>query len=91
MNDNVLGDDQPLRYSKEYVTNNTVRYEDYFSLNLRVDYRQSLGFADLVAFIDVINILGNKNTNSVGFNERTGEDIEDEGSAFPLIGLRFEF
>jgi len=91
VNTNVLGSDQPLRFSKEYVTNNTIRFDDYVSLNLRVDYRRSLGFADLIAFLDITNALGNANTNSVGFNERTGEDVENEGNAFPLIGLRFEF
>jgi len=89
--ENVLGDGEPLRYSRETVAKNTGRYSGYSSLNFRADYRRSIGRADLIAFIDVINILEAENPSSAEFNERSGKNEVEEGEAFPLLGLRFEW
>ena len=91
INENVLGDGQALRFSKEAISNNTERYDGFFSVNARVDYRRSLGPADLVAFIDIINLTASENPNQQIFNERTGAVTIDEGSAFPLAGFRLEW
>ncbi|MFC3155958.1 TonB-dependent receptor [Gilvimarinus japonicus] len=91
VNDNVLGDGEPLRYSKETISNNTERYDSYSSVNIRVDYRRDLGPMDVIAFVDIINVLGAENPNNSEFNERTGEDTPEEGSMLPLLGLRFEW
>lgn len=91
IHDNVLGDGEPLRYSKEFTSNNTKRYGTYSSLNLRIDYRRNIGRTNIVAFFDVINLLGAKNPNSETFNERTGEDEPEEGGALPLVGFRLEW
>lgn len=88
---NVLGDGQPLRFSKENITQNTQRYNSYSSLNMRVDYRRTLGPTDVIAFIDIINVTGASNPSNAQFNERTGENTVGEGNAFPLLGLRFEW
>ena len=50
-----------------------------------------LGRADLIAFIDVINILEAENPSTAEFNERSGKNEVEEGEAFPLLGLRFEW
>ncbi|WP_096084721.1 TonB-dependent receptor [Agaribacterium haliotis] len=86
-----LGPGQPLRYSKEITTQNDQRFDAYNSLNVRVDYERTLGPTTVVAFVDVINLLGSANENQSGFNERTGEVPDSDGSAFPLVGLRFDF
>ena len=91
INENVLGDGEPLRFSKEIVGNNDERFDTFQSLNFRADYRRSAGFADIIAFIDIINLLGSENPNEASFNERTGKDTVEEGNAFPLVGLRLEF
>lgn len=91
VHENVLGDGQPLRFSKENITQNTQRYDSYSSLNMRVDYRRTLGAVDVIAFFDVINVLGASNPSNADFNERTGEVDVGEGDAFPLFGLRFEW
>ena len=91
INDNVLGDGEPLRYSKETISNNTERYGSYSSVNVRVDYRRDLGPVDVIAFVDIINLFGAENPNNSDFNERTGEDTPEEGSMLPLLGLRFEW
>ena len=86
----VLGDDQPLRYSKELTTRNTRRGDDYQALNLRVDYRRPLGWLDLVAFLDVINVVGGDGASPPEFNPRTGFDVTEDGEALPIIGLILE-
>lgn len=89
--ENVLDDGASLRYSRETIADNTGRYSGYSSFNFRADYRRSLGSADLIAFIDVINLLGAENPSSADFNERTGKNEVEEGETFPLLGLRFEW
>jgi hypothetical protein len=88
---NVLGDGNPLRYSRETIEQNTDRYDSFNSLNFRMDYRRPLGNADLIVFIDVINALGSKNPANSEFNPLSGEVVEEDGEAFPLFGLRLEW
>lgn len=91
IHENVLGDAMPLRYSKEIISNNTERFDSFSSLNIRLDYRRSFGRTQLIAFVDVINLLGADNPSSEEFNERTGENVIEDGESIPLIGLRFEW
>ncbi len=86
----MLGAGQPLRYSKELTQRNALRLDDSHSLNIRVDYRRTLGPVDLVAFLDVINVYGGPGGGSQEFDPRRGVIVEDEGEAFPIIGLIFE-
>jgi hypothetical protein len=88
---NVLGDGNPLRYSRETIEQNTDRYESFNSLNFRMDYRRPLGNSDLILFIDVINALGSGNPGNSEFSPLVGEIAEEEGEALPLFGLRFEW
>jgi hypothetical protein len=90
IHDDVLGPDQPLRYSKELTRTNAERLENYHSLNFRVDYRQPLGWIDLIAFIDVINVYGGPGANSLNFDPRNGVNVAEENEAFPIFGLIFE-
>ncbi len=90
VNEDVLGPGQPLRFSKELTRNNALRLEDYHSLNVRVDYRRTLGPVDLVAFVDVINVYGGPGANSQEFNPRAGVNVVEENDAFPIIGIIFE-
>ncbi len=87
----VLPEGYPLRYSKEETRRNTERYASYQSLNVRVDYWQRIGRTNVIAFLDIINLLGSENPNNTQFNERTGEDVVSDGSAFPLFGFRLEW
>lgn len=91
IHEDVLGAGQPLRFSRETIAENTGRFSSYSSINFRADYRRSLGRTDLIAFIDVINLLAADNPGSAEFNERTGKNETEEGESFPLFGLRFEW
>jgi hypothetical protein len=86
----VLGPGNPLRYSQELTQQNALRLDDYNSLNLRVDYRRSLGPVDLVAFLDVINVLAGPGSDIQEFDPRRGVIVKEEGEVFPIIGLIFE-
>ena len=89
--ENVLGDGEPLRYSRETVASNTGRYASYSSLNFRADYQRSFGRTNIIAFLDVINLTASTNPSNEDFNERSGENIEEEGNVFPIIGFRLEW
>lgn len=80
----------PLRFSQEFVTNNTARWDNFHTLNVRLDYRRPAGPLDLVAFLDILNLYGGSSTDELEFNPATGAYVADDGDAFPLIGIRFE-
>lgn len=80
----------PLRFSQEFLTNNTARWDDFKTLNMRVDYRRPVGPVDLVAFLDILNLYGGSATDALEFNPITGSHVEEEGDIIPLIGIRFE-
>jgi lipopolysaccharide assembly outer membrane protein LptD (OstA) len=90
VHDDVLGAGGPLRYSKELTTRNALRADDYLALNLRVDYRRSFRWFDLVTFLDIINVIGGGGASPSEFNPRTGLNVPDEEEALPLIGLILE-
>ena len=90
INGDVLGAAQPLRYSKELTQRNALRLEDSHALNIRIDYRRTLGPIDLVTFLDVINVYGGPGGGSQEFDPRRGVIVADEGEAFPIFGLIFE-
>ena len=87
--EDVLGPGQPLRFSKELTRTNALQLENYHSLNVRVDYRRTLGPVDLVAFVDVVNVIGT-GANTLEFDPRRGENVLEEFDAFPIIGIILE-
>lgn len=89
--EDVGGDVEGLRYSRETIAKNTGRYGSFSSLNFRADYRRSFGRTNLIAFIDVINALEAENPSTSEFNERNGKNEVEEGESLPLLGLRFEW
>ena len=89
--DNVLGDDEPLRFSQERTTRNTLRADDYQALNFRVDYRRPIfDTFELVTFLDVINVIGGDGASPPEFNPTTGMDVDEDGEPLPIIGLILE-
>ncbi len=88
---NVLGDGQPLRYSKEITQRNVGRKSDNALLNVRVDYQRAFGPIDLTAFLDVINATSASSSDDTEFDYRRGILVEDDSEAEPLIGLRLDY
>ncbi len=89
--DDVLADiGGPLRYSQEFASNGTLRWDDFHQLNMRVDYRYPLGPVDLISFVDIINVYGSAASDQREFNAATGELQVDDDGPTPLIGIRFE-
>ena len=64
---------------------------NFHTLNVRLDYRQRFKRLSLILFLDFINIYGHKNIDSLRFQERTGENIEQGLEGFPTFGIKFEF
>lgn len=91
VHDNVLGDGNPLRYSRETTAYNTGRYGAYKSLNFRIDYFHRIGPVGLTAFLDVLNALGSSNPSNNEFNMLAGKNFEEEGAALPLMGVRLDW
>ena len=89
--DVLAGMGGPLRYAREYTSNNTRRWDDFHTLNMRLDYRRPIGSVDVIAFLDILNLYGAATTDEQEFDTATGKlVVEGEGDIFPLIGLRFE-
>ncbi|HTF98259.1 MAG TPA: TonB-dependent receptor [Cellvibrio sp.] len=88
---NVLGNGQPMRYSRETVDTNTTRFDSYSSLNFRADYIRNFGRTNVIAFIDVINVLGSDNPSNSDFIERYGKEEIEDGEPLPIVGLMFEW
>ncbi len=86
----VLPPGQPLRASKEITENNAVTLGNYNGLNLRADFRRDLGLVNLVLFLDVVNIYGGPLGQPPEFNPRTGNLVDDDEGAFPIIGIILE-
>ena len=87
----VLGPDQPLRYSRETIERNVGRKDGYGLLNVRVDYRRAFGPIDVTTFLDVINVTAAASSDDTEFDYRRGVNVEDDSEAEPLIGLRFDY
>ncbi|VUD46113.1 hypothetical protein TDB9533_00758 [Thalassocella blandensis] len=87
----VLGDGQPLRYSKEIIETNVGRKSGYSMLNVRVDYRRAFGPIDVTAFLDVINATATSSSDENEFDYRRGVEVKDDSEAEPLIGLRLDY
>lgn len=87
----VLGAGQPLRYSKEITARSVGRNSGYGFLNVRVDYRRSIGPVDVTAFVDVINVTAASSNDSSEFDYRRGVIVDDESEAEPLLGLRLDY
>jgi hypothetical protein len=87
----VLGQGQPLRYSKEIIERNVGRKNGSSLLNVRVDYRRAFGPIDVTAFLDVINVTAASSSDDTEFDYRRGVELKDESEAEPLIGLRLDY
>ena len=92
IHEDVLGSmGGPLRYAREFTGHNTRRWDDFHTLNMRLDYRRPIGPVDVIAFLDVLNVYGAATTDEQEFDTATGQlVVEGDGEIFPLIGLRFE-
>lgn len=86
----VLPENAVPRFSQEYTTNNTERFGDIHQLNVRVDYFRTFGDYNVIAFLDVVNILGTSVSGEESFDMKTGELIEDDGDRMPMIGFKIE-
>ena len=91
MHEDVFGDVNFVRFSKEITSNNTERLSAFHTLNIRIDYRKQLGRVAVVSFLDIVNLYDNLNVNENRFTPLSGK-IEKEGfGILPTIGIKLEY
>ena len=91
VHEDVFGDPELSRFSKEITSNNAARLGDFHTFNIRVDYRKQLSRIAVVSFLDIVNLYDHLNVNENRFLPLTGK-IEKEGfGILPTIGVKIEF
>lgn len=89
--ENVLAPDLPVRFSQEITERNVGRGRAFNALDVRVDYRRSLGRMDLVLFLDVLNLNGGSSGLPDEFDVLSGRTIKEDEETLPLLGLTIEY
>jgi len=91
IHENVLNIPGELRYSKEITSHNTLRYHDFHSLDLRVDYRKQFSkYLAVAAFVDVLNLYNRANETYEEFEPVTGKNTFHSLPMLPTIGVKLE-
>lgn len=90
VHENIFGDPNFLRFSKEITRNNGDRLSNFHTFNVRVDYRKQFGRLALLSFLDVVNLYGHLNVNEDRFLEITGEEDSRGFTILPTAGLKIE-
>ncbi len=88
---NIFNDPNVVRYSKEITGNNVQRWEDFQTLNFRVDYRHQFGSLALVTFLDVLNLYDRLNASEEQLNEITGTIKKSGFRIIPTLGVKLEY
>ena len=88
---NIFNDPIFVRYSKEITGNNDQRFDDFQTLNLRVDYRHQFGSVALVTFLDVLNLYDRLNASEEQLNEITGTIKKSGFRIIPTFGFKLEY
>lgn len=86
----IFNDPGMIRYSKEITGNNTERFDDFHTFNLRVDHRMQLGRIALVMFLDISNVYSRLNVNEERFIYRDGSIARKGFEILPTFGLKLE-
>lgn len=64
----------------------------FYALDVRIDKRWFFAGWQLIAYIDVQNVTGRRNSNSVRFNQQTGAvELQQSIGVLPSIGLNIQF
>jgi outer membrane receptor protein involved in Fe transport len=88
---NVLNNTNRMRYSKEIVSKNSLRYSDYHALNFRVDYRHQFAkYFAVSAFIDIMNLYSRENETGETFEITVGKNKYNSFPMMPTFGFRIE-
>ena len=90
VHNDIFGNPDFVRFSKEITVNNGQRLSDFHTFNFRVDYRKQFGRLALVSFLDIVNVYNRLNVSQERFRELVG-DIEEAGfEILPTFGVKLE-
>lgn len=71
---------------------NAVRYPNFNWLNIRVDRRFNFHQSNLVAYLSIYNVLGQKNVSAYYWHpERNEQEIIYQWGSLPIFGIEYEF
>jgi hypothetical protein len=72
--------------------NDGARLPTFFSLDVRVDRRFTIGRTQLITYLDVQNATGRANVSQISWNARLGTTERNESiGVLPSIGINWEF
>ncbi|MGI9173883.1 MAG: TonB-dependent receptor [Rhodothermales bacterium] len=91
VHENVLKNNETMRFSKEVTARNADRLSDFHLLSVRVDYRKQLGRFGLITFLELDNVYNRFNTYEDRFSELTGEEKGLGFGFLPNGGFTLEF
>ncbi|MEY3416828.1 MAG: hypothetical protein RL060_939 [Bacteroidota bacterium] len=90
VHENVLNDANHIRFSQEFTGKNDLRFTDFISWDIRVDYKIQVKKYSVTTFIDIVDILNRYNQSSELFQAITGKVYYDGLAIFPTFGVRIE-
>ncbi|MBA4056341.1 MAG: hypothetical protein C0490_16620, partial [Marivirga sp.] len=90
VHDDVLNNEDRLRYSQEVSAVNGRRLPDFISLDLRADYKLQMRKSDLTIFADVTDFTNRFNTSTESFMPMTGGISRVGLGMFPTFGVKLE-
>jgi outer membrane receptor for ferrienterochelin and colicin len=76
----------------DYNLYNALRFDDYYRLDIRIDYRFEFNGWNLITFLDLQNALNKENVEQIVWNEK--ENRQDEvlqWKFLPVGGIKVEF
>lgn len=90
VHENVLNDEDRMRFSKEITARYADRLPDFHLLTVRADYRAQFGPLSLVTFLELDNVYDRFNTWENRFSELTGEKKALGFGFLPNVGFKLE-
>jgi len=90
VHDDVLNNEDRVRYSQEITARNGRRLPDFVSLDFRADYKLQMRKSDLTIFTDITNLTNQFNMNSELFIPMTGNISRVGLGMFPTFGVKLE-
>lgn len=91
VHNNIFNNTNYLRYSGEIEKKNQNRLVDFYSWDIRADYKVPVRKANFTAFVDIVDAFDYSNQNSGFFQPQTGQTYYLGLAIFPTFGVKIEW